>query len=173
MVKKWINDLGMILVSLVLAIVVWFVAVQEENPIETGEFQEVIPVEIRNQPTGTTFLPERFQESVELTIRAPQSSWRDLRSDKITAWIDLAGQEPGDLEVPVQVQCTDPNVRDIEPQPATVLVRLRKEISRTVPVHVQVYGSAALGYTLLTDAKTIDPQTVTVSGPEPLVELVT
>ena len=170
--QKWFNDLGIILLALFLAVFVWMVSVQQENPIETAKFQESIPVEVRNQPSGTTFLPE-FDERVELSLRAPNTSWRDLRADKFTAWIDLEGQQPGEYEMPVQVQCTDPNVRDIKPEPSTVPVRLRKEISRTVPVEVQVWGSAAPGYTLLEDAKSIDPQTVTVIGPEPLVELVT
>jgi YbbR domain-containing protein len=171
--QRWINDLGMILLSLVLAMVVWIVAVQEENPIEEGEFSEPIPIEVRNQPPGTTFLPAAFEESVRLTIRAPRSNWVDLRPSKFTAWIDLEGQGPGDYEVPVQSTCTDRNVRILELKPASVPVRLKEEISRTVPVQVQLYGSAALGYTINTDQAIIEPNQVTVTGPAPIVEQVT
>ena len=174
MLKKWVNNLGMILLALMLGIVVWIVAVQDENPIESGKFQDAIVIEVRNQPAGTTFLPERFQESVDLIIRAPQSSWRDLRADKFTAWIDLAGHEAGEYEVPVQAACIDDNVRITELWPANVPVRLRKEISRTVHVQVRVFGSAALGYEMRTGEgeTTIDPVTVTVTGPESIVEQV-
>jgi YbbR domain-containing protein len=165
----------MILLALVLAVVVWIVAVQEENPIEEGEFPDPIPIEIQNQPPGTTFLPEPFDERLAVTIRAPQSSWRDLRADKFSAWIDLAGQETGEYEVPVHVECLDENVRIIELQPANVPVRLRKEISRTVPVQIRYFGSAALGYELKTSDQdvTIEPEQVTVTGPDKVVEQVT
>jgi len=136
----------MILLAFVLAVVVWIVAVQEENPIEQGDFAESISVEVRNQPEGTTFLPDRFEKSVKLTIRAPASSWKDLGADRFTAWIDLNGQEPGFFDVPVQVSCTDRDVKIISLQPATVPVRLKKEISRVVPVQVRLFGSAALGF---------------------------
>ena len=171
--RRWINDLGMMLLALVLAIVVWIVAAQQENPIEQGEFQDTLSVEVRNQPERTTFLPATFDEQVQLTIRAPQSSWRDLRADKFTAWIDLEGQGSGDYEIPVQATCTDPNVRIIEIKPATVPVRLKKEISRLVPVQIHIYGSAALGYVMKTDETIIEPETVTVTGPAPIVEQVT
>jgi YbbR domain-containing protein len=173
LIKRWVNDLTLMLLALVLAVVVWIVAVQEENPIETGEFQQTIPIEIRNQPEGTTFRPETFEESVLLTIRAPQSSWQDLRADKFTAWIDLEGHSAGRYEVDVRAECIDNNVRIVELRPAKVPVHLRKEISRAVPVDVRVYGTAALGFEILVDQREIEPEVVTVTGPESIVEEVT
>ncbi|MBN1641579.1 MAG: hypothetical protein JXA09_10110 [Anaerolineae bacterium] len=166
--RRLVNDIGMILLALVLAIVVWIVAVQEENPIIEGGYDDAIPIEVRNQPAHTTFLPEAFEERVELrTIRAPQSSWRDLRTDKFDAWIDLSGQEPGEFEVPVHIECLDDNVRIIEISPANVPVRLRREISATVPVQIRLFGSPSLGYEFGTGE--ISPEQVTIVGPESLV----
>jgi YbbR domain-containing protein len=175
LIRRWVNDLGLMLLALVLAVVIWIVAVQEENPIEKGEFQDAIPIEIRNQPEGTTFRPEVFTESVHLTIRAPQSSWRDLRADKFTAWIDLEGREAGEYEVAVRAECIDDNVRIVELRPANVPVRLRTESSRRVPVNVSVYGTAAMGFEMKTSEgeMIIEPSFVTVTGPESIVEQVT
>jgi YbbR domain-containing protein len=170
--RRWAGSFGTFLLALVLAVIVWIVAVQEENPIEQGEFPEPIPVQVRNQPAGTTFLPSTFDEQVSLTIRAPRSTWRDLRTDKCTVWIDLEGRGPGDYEVPVEYGCTDSNIRVLELRPATVPVRLKEEISRTVPVQVQLYGSAALGYAIDREQTIIDPELVTVTGPASIVEQV-
>jgi YbbR domain-containing protein len=170
--RRWADSLGTFLLALALAVIVWIVAVQEENPIEQGEFPEPITVQVRNQPAGTTFLPSGFDEQVSLTIRAPLSTWRDLRADKCTAWIDLNGRGPGDYEVPVEHGCTDPNIRVLELRPATVPVRLKKEISRTVPVQLQLYGSAALGYTIDRQLIVLDPEFVNVTGPATIVEQV-
>ncbi len=174
MAKRLVNDLGVIVLAFVLAVVVWIVATQEENPVESGEFEAAIPIEVRNQPAGTTFLPERFEESVALTLRAPRSSWNDLRADKFTAWIDLQGREAGEYQVPVQVECIDKNVRIEELRPSNVPVRLRAEVSRTVPVKVQIFGAPALGYEFRSgdDEIGVDPITVTVTGPASLVEQV-
>ncbi len=173
MLKRWFDDLGMVLLALVLAIVVWIVAMQEQNPIEQDVFQDAIPVEVRNQQPRTTFLPTTFDERVQLTVRAPRSIWRDLRADQFTAWVDLAGKAPGDYEVPVGAACTDSDVRIVEVRPATVPVHLKEEISRTVPVQVQIFGSAAVGYVMKTEEAVIEPPTVTVAGPTQIVEQIT
>jgi len=162
----------MFALALILAVIVWIVATQEQNPIQEGEFGEPIRVEVRNQPEGTTFLPGVFEELVWLTLRAPESSWRDLRTDKCSAWIDLEGHGAGDYEVPVKASCTDANIRVLSLRPASVPVRLQEETSRTVPVQIQLYGSAALGYQVSTDEVVISPESVTVTGPAPLVESV-
>lgn len=168
MLKRWVNDLGLILLALALALIVWIVAVQEENPIETREFDEAIPISIENQPAGTTFLPDGFDESVYLTIRAPRSSLDDLRVDTFSAWIDLQDHQAGKYQVPVQAECLDGNVRIIELRPANVLVNLRDEVTRTVPVEVRLFGSPAVGYEFR--PWQVTPSEVTVIGPASVVD---
>jgi len=170
--RKWADNLGMFALALVLAVIVWIVATQQQNPIEESEFDEPIEVEIRNQPEGTTFLPGVFDEQVWLTLRAPQNSWRDLRATKCTAWVDLEERGAGDYEVPVQALCLDSNIRVISVRPASVPVMLQEEMSRVVPVQIQLYGSAALGYQVNSGQVVIEPENVTVTGPAPIVELV-
>jgi len=170
--RKWADNLGTFALALVLSIIVWIVATQEQNPIQEREFGDPIDVLVRNRPAGTTFLPGLFDEQVWLTLRAPESSWRDLRTDKCSAWVDLQGHDAGDYEVPVQASCTDANIRVISLRPASVPVRLQKELSRTVPVQIQLYGSAALGYQVNADQVVIEPEQVTVTGPATSVETV-
>lgn len=168
MLKRWVNDLGTILLALALAVVVWIVAVQEENPIENQEFEEAVPISVRNQPAGTTFLPEGFEESVYLTIRAPRSSLDDLRVGTFSAWVDLKDYQVGEYQVSVQAECLDENVRIVELRPASVPVRLREEISRTVPVQVRLFGSPAVGYEFRDWH--VEPAEVTVIGPASVVD---
>ena len=170
--RKWADNLGMFALALVLAVIVWIVATQEQNPIQEGEFGESIDVLVRNQPEGTTFLPGLFDERVWLTLRAPESSWRDLRASKCSAWVDLEGHGAGDYEVPVRVSCTDANLIVLSLRPASVPVRLQEEQTRAVPVQIQLFGSAALGYQVNTSEVVFAPERVTVTGPAPLVELV-
>lgn len=169
--RRLIDEGWLILLSLFLALVVWIVALQEENPIKQDEFPPSIPVQVLNQPEGTTFFP-RFEASVKVTIRAPRSSWDKLSADRFTASIDLAGQTTGDHEVNVKVACADKNVRIVAFSPETVSISLRKEISRQVPVQIRYLGSVALGYEMKIDQTTIEPDMVLVTGPEPIVEQV-
>ena len=53
MLRRLLNNVGSITLALVLAIVVWVVAANEENPIVEDVFSEGIPIEIVNQHEGT------------------------------------------------------------------------------------------------------------------------
>ncbi len=172
MLRRLLNDLGLILLALVLAVVVWVVAVQEDNPIVQLEFGEPITIEVRNQPKGATFQPDGFEEEVYVTVRTPQKNWQDLRADMFRAWIDLQGNGVGEYQVAVQAECLDENVRITRLRPANVPVRLREEISRTVPVQLRLLGSPPLGWEYLTDDEQVmlEPETVMVTGPKSLVE---
>lgn len=171
--KRFLDNLGMILLALFLAIVVWIVAIQEQNPIERREFPTTISVQVRNLPPDLILFPA-LTEKVSLTLRAPQSNWNSLRPDKLTAWVDLSGLRADVYDVQVHVNCTDPNVMVVETKPGTVTVRLHNKISRQVPVQVRLYGSVALGYQMKTgnEDTAIEPETVTITGPETLIEQV-
>ena len=62
-IMRWLGDnLTSLVISLFLAIVVWIVAIQEENPLEEAPFTEPIPVEVINLPAGTTLFPALQQD---------------------------------------------------------------------------------------------------------------
>lgn len=166
--KRIINDLGMIALALFLALVVWVVAVQEENPIRSGEFGQSIAVEVRNQPESTTFHP-KFDQSIKLIIRAPESSWANLRADMFSAWVDLTDKPPDDYEMEVSASCVDKNVTIVRISPATVPISLERESIRTMSVTLQINVPVAFGYELKPDLAVIDPITVQVRGPEKIV----
>lgn len=166
--KRLVDDLGMMAVALLLALVIWVVAVQEENPIEQREYDQPVRVQVRNQPPGTILFPQ-FNQSVQLKLRAPQSSWRNLRADMFEAWIDLADKPPANYQAQVNVSCTDKNVVIVEVYPPTVPVSLRQELSRTFTVTLQLNVPVAFGYELRADQAIVEPLTVTVRGPDSFV----
>jgi len=167
-VKRIVNDLGMITLALSLAIIVWVVAVQEENPIEQREYDQPVRVQVRNRPPGTILFPQ-FNQSVQLKLRAPQSSWRNLRADMFEAWIDLDGKTPDNYQIEVNVTCTDKNVVIVDVYPPTVPVGLRQELERTFTVTLQLNVPVAFGYELKAEQAVIEPLTVTVRGPDSFV----
>ena len=67
--RQIFNRVGTVVLALVLAIIVWVVAVNQEDPSIQNEFPEAIPIEIHNQPPDTIFFGE-VQDSVYVTIRA-------------------------------------------------------------------------------------------------------
>ena len=50
MFRELANKLGTLLLAFILAVIVWVVAVNEENPSQRKVFPEPIPIEFRNKP---------------------------------------------------------------------------------------------------------------------------
>jgi len=157
------------ILSVILATMVWFVAVREENPPIEDDYREGIILEVENLPPGAIIFGD-VPEQVTLSLRAPQSSWDELSPAKFRAWIDLTGLAPGLHDVPVQIEVSDPSVVVVNKRPGSVNVRLESLAENQFPITVQVLDSAPLGY--IARSPILDPITATVSGPASIVNQV-
>jgi len=170
--RRLLSDFGSILLALSLGIIVWTVAVNEENPIKREAWAEPILIKVINQPDGMIIVGE-MPTQVRLTLRAPQSSWSDLTPESCRAQVDLAQAKIGLNQLDVKVDCADSNVEILERQPSTVAVRLDRLKQVELPVRVDVLDAPPFGFEVKADEITSTPITVTVSGAELLVNQVT
>jgi YbbR domain-containing protein len=169
-IRRLLDHLGTLSLALILAVVVWVMAVNQENPPVRDAFHEPIPIEVVNKPPGLVLFGD-VVESTQVTVQAPESSWNDLSLSKFRALLDLAGMQSGLHDVPIQVTCSDSRVRIVERNPDRIAVRLEPSASEEVPVAIDVPDSPALGYAARPMVTT--PPTVTISGPASIVEQVT
>jgi len=168
--QRLLTNLGSIVLAFVLASVIWVVAAREENPITDGQFSDPIPIEVTTPSLGTK-LWDPIDESVVVTIRAPKSSWDNLRRQSFRATADVSSLEPGLHDVDVVVQCSDPEVKILEKSPTKVSVRLERLAEKVVPVRVDILDTPPFGYYRPMPA-TASPAIVHVSGFASLVEQV-
>lgn len=169
MLRRLLNNVGSITLALVLAIVVWVVAANEENPLVTDVFSEAIPIEIVNQPEGTVIFGD-VVDRVQLSLRAPQASWDELGVNKFRAQVDLTGLDVGVHDVEVQVTCSDDSVRIVERRPEKITARLEELREKEVEVKVNILDTPPLGY--IARQHTTTPSKVKVTGPAPMVDQV-
>jgi len=168
-IRTVLDHLGTLAMAFVLALVVWVMAVNQEDPIVRDVFREPIPIEVNNLPEGMVIFGD-IVDSTQVTIQAPQSSWNDLSSTKFQAQVDLAGLGPGLHDVSIQVTCSDPRVRILERRPDRIAIRLEPFAVKAVPVVIEVLDAPPLGY--VARPLTTTPPTVTVSGPAAVVDQV-
>jgi len=158
--RGFVESLLSAVLAVLLALFVWVAAVREQNPMVRGVFSEAVPVEVVNKPVGLDFVnPVQITEYVQVTVRAPQSNWGNLKAGSFQASIDLSGLGEGLHEVPIEVRCSDPVVRIEGSQPSRITVRLERILERVFEVRVRIMDDPALGYEWLapTTAKVIGP----------------
>ncbi len=162
--RNVLESIASAVLAIILALLVWMAAVNEQNPITAGTFGEPIPVEIVNKPVGLDFVnPTQITEYVQVSIRAPRSAWNTLKGSDFRAVVDLAGLSEGTHDLPITVKCSDASVRVQGVQPSRLTVRLERVLEKVFEVKVRIMDDPALGYEALTP--TVEPPTVKVIGP--------
>lgn len=164
-----VSNLASLVMSLVLAVMVWMVATIQANPFAEGYLADPVPVEVVNRGEGLVIVGGSGQ-GVRIRIRTPESVWEDLTTSSFRAHVDLEGLDVGLHEVPVRVEPASNLVRILETSPAALTIRLDTRDEKTVPVRVSVYGNPPLGFSV--GPVQVDPVQVKVSGPQTLVEQV-
>jgi len=168
--RNLLNTLASVLLSLILAVVVWAGAISAQNPSVTQTFRQPLNIQFRNQPEGTVVVT-RLDTTVQVRLTAPQDTWAVLSASDMEAYVDLSQAPIGqDVQLEVVVQIKRPGVRLVERSPAFTTVRLERLASKTVPVRVNIIDSPPLGY--VTREPVVTPPEVEVSGPQPSVDRV-
>ncbi len=167
----WMDRLGSFILALILAIIVWVVAMQQQNPIVTALVQDV-PVSVRNLPDDLVFDEQQpdLPDTVDLRIRGPQGLLNTISPSDFSAYIDLSEAQPGIQEVKIQVDYSLVGVDVINVYPDAVVVKLNRKVEKEVPVTANLIGDPPFGYLAATPI--ITPTKVLVRGPEPKVEQV-
>lgn len=175
--KKWslarslpgipIDDrLGRLLLSLLLAILLWFYVANLENPAQTTSFKG-LNVEVRN--TGPNLRVINSIPTVDTTIQAPQNLMTNLRQNDLHPYIDLQGLDAGVHQVPVRLDTNglQGNSVSASVDPGQVQVQLEVQASMIFSPVVQLNGTPAMGYR--TDPPQVVPGSVRATGAQDAV----
>ncbi len=158
--------------SLLLAVVVWIYVTMSQNPEQLSSFDNV-PVEVQGLPAGLVLtdaegIPLSALPPVSLLVHAPESV-HPSRSD-FQIYVDMSGVSgPGSYTLPVNVGAP-PSVRTTAVSTNQVKVWVEREEQRLFPIQVKLLGKPGLPYQV--GDPTIDPSQVVVQGPESRVALV-
>ncbi|MBK6429351.1 hypothetical protein [Candidatus Amarolinea dominans] len=98
-VSGFFNNIGSILLALILALIVWVVAVQQQDPLVENVYDRTIPI-TRIGPDQGVVPFGGLLERVQIRIRAPQSSWTTLAASNFAAQLDLRGLAAGSYNIP-------------------------------------------------------------------------
>ncbi len=172
MKKKIFHNWGLKLTSLLLAFVLWFLAVQINDPKDTVTFSG-ISVKL----TNTDLLEEENKvyeimdntDTVRVTIRAPKSVTKDLRASDIVAVADVSKlTDINTIAISYSIQGVSSTSYDaIRGDHDTVRLNVEDRASKWIRVLSQTVGEVADGYLVMNSSA--DQTQINVTGPESAV----
>lgn len=135
-----------------LAFALWVFVSYTQNPDVTSSFDSV-PVEIEGLAPGMLLVdndgqPRASRSTVDLTVDADEDTLRNLTVSDLRAFVDVTGRGPGEHSVPVNIVPTRSGLQRarFSASPDFLLIRLDQEITRTVPLSIEITGSVPFGF---------------------------
>lgn len=168
-VTSVIGNLSLAVLALALALSLWVYVTDKENPTEQETFNSSIPVRFVNVPNDLA-VANTSHATVSIRIEGTRNALEGLRRDDFEATVNLGGLERGGQNVAVDVSSPDRDVDVIGVTPSSIEVTLENLRTREVPVRIALVGSPLTGFAAA--SQQVQPERVTVSGPESLVALV-
>jgi YbbR domain-containing protein len=160
-----VTNLSLKAVSLVLAVVLWFVIAGERS----SERGLTAPLELQNFPKDYELTGDLL-DSVEVRLRASPGIIHRLSAGDVSAQIDLAGASEGEHIVHLTPQTIRVpfGVEVVKVTPSIVTLNFERTLQRTVPVRPRLLGRPPSGYEVA--EITSDPPEVRIAGPKSRVQ---
>lgn len=169
--KKLLNNLGLKLVSVVIAVVLWFGVVIINNPKDSRVFSN-IPVTLVNtellDKEGKVYEVLDNTDVVRVTVEVPKDSVNLLRSSDIVAEADVSMLTAvNTVAITCKVLNEDVNVIDISCNHDVVRLNVEDKATRWISVNYGTSGEVAEGYMV---ADVTNVTRIKVSGPKSVVD---
>lgn len=169
--KKLTKTLPSLLTAFFFAIAVWVYAVTASDPTETRSFPQSVQLEIIGLDPNLMIVNE-IDESVELSIRAPESILNQLENDRslVNATLDLSGLEAGVHTLTPQVNIGLSPAEVVKLEPSSIFIKLESVMTDSFTIETQTIGNPAIGFEL--QEAELSSTTAQVTGPQSLMEAI-
>lgn len=157
-----LTNLATFLLSLVLAIFIWMSASQTQDPVRT-RFLDV-PLQYVGLPTDTTLVEADPRQTVQIRLEGPDSVLQEYTSNDFTATVDLSQVpfgEQASVDINVTMSRSGATISFITPEQVEVM--LEQQVTRDIPVEVDIRGAVARGHTQ--GEALVEPASIRVTGP--------
>ncbi len=171
MKKMLTENLGIKLVAVIFAVLLWLIVVNVNNPLSSDAF--TVPVTLKNAATVTDagMIYEILDESdtVTVTVRAPRLVLEEIEASDLTVVADFNNiTQMGTIPLEVSVKEKQRKIDSMILSHTNLLVSLEEAKTKEFNVTLETEGTPAEGYTVGYTAVT--PNLVTVTGPASVVD---
>lgn len=174
MAKKLTKNMGLKILAVLIAAVLWLVATNINDPVSKQTY--TVPVVLENLDTLTN--SNKYVEvlegtdTVRVTLRAARSVLSEISDKNIQAVANVEKMTEGNY-IPIELSCTKGNIdgESIKADKDYVHVNVENIRRRQLPITVEVDGTPQEGYML--GGTSTAQNAVMLSGPESVVNQIT
>ena len=167
------NNISLKLLSLLIAVVIWYVVVDMNDPVESASYPVKVTVENEGYINNgkTKYYIDDANKTVTVFLRANRSTLRHVTADDITVTADLTQIVDMNLDpvmVPLTATCSGVPPTGITLARTTIPITIESIASATFPVQVDT-GDSDPSQEYEVGSMTSNPDQVVISGPKSII----
>lgn len=172
MKHKLTRNLGLKLLSLVVAFLIWLLVVNIDDPIDSNLYRDV-KIQTVNADSVAE-IDKTFElvsdDSVVIKVTERESVLKRLSRDSFTVIADMESINEMN-SVPLTVICSNPSVTldEIQVVPSSVKVKLEQKKQSEFVVNIRTTGNEVKGYAV-GKTEIVGGKTVQIAGPESIID---
>lgn len=155
MLQKIRHNLAMKILSVLIAVLFWFVVYTNENPIETRQLEIALtPINIESLADKNIRVLNEYEEKVEITIKGRKTEIDQVSASDFTAYLDFGSihdDEASYIEVTDFKYLGDRNIISDFTGSGRIGLSLDRIIAGEIPIHVEIVGETAEGFVIVGD----------------------
>jgi len=167
------NNIGMKLLSVVLAIILWTIVVYNDDSITRSRTVSGLGATLSGQSSlsdnylALAYNPVESMDDISVELEVPQSQYSRVTENNVRVRLDLSNvRSAGTQLVPLSVSTTYGTVKSV--YPPAIEVEIEALDSRIVPLNASITGKGSGNYWY--NVRSLNPSTITVSGASSIVQ---
>lgn len=167
MIDGWKNNLGLKIMAVLFAVLLWWTVVNIDDPIDTQKYQVdvmVINTEVVTN-AGKSYQITNGTKNVTVSVRARRKVLDEIKASDIIATADF--RELQGTSVPIRVKINGYENKYVEAlaNPRNIQVQTEVTETKTFPIAVATIGKVRDGYILDKTNTVAKPKSIEISGP--------
>lgn len=165
MKKTLTKNLGIKIISLILAVILWYAVVNISDPVTTTKFYDVAVVFVNESAmteAGQVFSVVDGTDLVKVTVTAPRSVITSLDKNSFNLTADLSKKKT-DNTVPINIGINDERIQNLTLGHDDLILDVEDLVTRQIAVELETTGVPMEGYAV--GQVSADPAVIDVSGP--------
>jgi YbbR domain-containing protein len=169
MARWFANNVGLMVLAVILAFFIWALASLQQDPILENTISAPVVV-VGHLSPDETLSASTLPPTVTVRIRAPQSVFEGMGVNGVQVPINLTGLGVGEHIVQLSPSINGSPTMLLSSRPNTATVTIEQVAEASFPVRVSLVGTPAIGYRALTPV--VEPKQVQVSATQQVISKV-
>lgn len=175
MMKRLTNNIGLKLISVVFAVILWLIVVNIDDPVSSRKFSN-IPVTVVNEnilsQQGKIYEVLDSSDTISIIVKAKRSILDDLSASDFVATADMQeiDMELGIVPIEVSAQRYSNKIDEISQVTNNLKVSVENLVTKQFTIEPVFNGTPAEGYA--TGEVTFSPNVLKVSGAESVINTI-